>query len=140
MHSILFYRWTMKKRYLLIVFFITMSLFMISCTKKEEVETLPQDTETELKEFNVTFHTNGGSEVPSQKVKEWSKVVLPEDPVKDKYIFKGWYLDEKFETEFKTLMLVHEDLNLYAKWVVNADINVEDGYYDNIEWNGSIIT
>lgn len=140
MHSILFYRWAMKKRYLLIVLFITIFLLMSSCAKKEEVETLPQDTETELKEFDITFHTNGGSSVPSQKVKEWSKVDLPEDPVKDKYIFLGWYLDERFETEFSTLMLVHENLDLYAKWGVNAQIDVEDGYHDNIEWNGSIIT
>lgn len=130
----------MKKRYILIVLFITVFLFMASCTKEEEVEPLPQDTETELKEFNVTFHTNGGSDIPSQKVKEWSKVVLPENPVKDKYIFLGWYLDEKFEEEFSSLMLVHEDLNLYAKWGVNDKIDVEDGYHDDIEWNGSIIT
>ncbi len=140
MHSILFYRWTMKKRYLFIILFITISLLMCSCTEREHAEPSPQDTETELKEFDITFYTNGGSSIPNQKVKEWSKVELPEDPVKDKYIFLGWYLDENFEKEFSPLMLVHENLNLYAKWGSNTQIDVEDGYHDNIEWNGSIIT
>ncbi len=140
MHSILFYRWTMKKRYLLIVLSITIFFLICSCTEREQAETLPQDTETELKEFDITFNTNGGSSIPSQKVKEWSKVELPEDPVKDKYIFLGWYLDESFGKEFSPLMLVHENLILYAKWGSNTQIDVEDGYHDNIEWNGSIIT
>ena len=41
----------------------------------------------------VTFKTNGGSEIKNMVVKSGSKVKEAPIPVKEGYIFEGWYLD-----------------------------------------------
>jgi len=42
--------------------------------------------------FTVTFDSNGGTSVPSQQVKRLDKVIKPEDPIKNGYMFDGWYI------------------------------------------------
>ena len=42
-------------------------------------------------EYRVTFDTDGGSLIKSLTVKEQEKIKQPEDPVKEGYIFDGWY-------------------------------------------------
>lgn len=41
----------------------------------------------------VTFNTNGGTSVEPQTVTDGMVVRQPADPVKDGYVFDGWYLD-----------------------------------------------
>ena len=43
--------------------------------------------------FTVTFDSNGGSEVPSQKVEAGGTVTMPDAPTKDGYVFAGWFTD-----------------------------------------------
>ncbi|MDR2938856.1 MAG: InlB B-repeat-containing protein, partial [Clostridiales bacterium] len=65
--------------------------------------------------YNVNFDTKGGRPVPSsQIVKEGDKVEEPEAPVKDGYIFDGWF-NGNDEWDFDT-DVVTGDLNLVAKW------------------------
>lgn len=66
--------------------------------------------------FTVNFYSNGGSEIQAQKVKENEKAVWPSDPVREGFIFAGWYLDSNLTKSYEFNSPVTEDMNLFAKW------------------------
>lgn len=79
----------------------------------------------------VTFNSNEGTEVDPQTVAEGEKAEEPITPVKDGYVFGGWFTDDEifaipWNFEENT---VSEDIELYAKWIplqqftVNFDSN-----------------
>ncbi|MCQ2792421.1 MAG: InlB B-repeat-containing protein, partial [Bacilli bacterium] len=45
----------------------------------------------------ITFHSNGGTEIPVLKVKDGKLAVEPKEPAKTNLLFKGWYQEETFE-------------------------------------------
>ena len=62
----------------------------------------------------VTFNSDGGTNISSQKVKHGEKASKPEDPLKDQYIFDYWeYNQEKW---FFAGYVVTEDITLLAKY------------------------
>ena len=67
--------------------------------------------------FTVSFDTNGGSHIESVKVMHSETVEVKEDPVKEGYIFTGWYTDrdctENFDIKTDT---VTTSMTLYAGW------------------------
>ena len=65
-------------------------------------------------QYTVSFNNNG--EVSTAKVGEGLKVVKPEDPTRQGYVFKGWYKDDKFKNEYDFNHLTVSDFTLYAKW------------------------
>ena len=67
-------------------------------------------------EYTVTFNTNGGSAVDSQKVKENQKAKEPTAPTKENNTFVGWYSDSELTTEYNFDTAVTENMTLYAKW------------------------
>ncbi len=74
------------------------------------------------KTYEVTFDSNGGSEVASVKVKENDKVEEPEDPTREGYTFVGWYyLDELYDFDLP----VKYDMTLKAEWEEQGDAEVE---------------
>ena len=70
--------------------------------------------------FNCSFVTNGGSEIPSVRVIKSKYVPEPAAPVKNRYIFVGWYKDPGLTKawNFKNDP-VNEDITLYAKWKID---------------------
>jgi|GEM_PF-1244074 len=68
--------------------------------------------------YTVTFESNGGSPVDTKKVSHGQKVIKPDDPTKESFMFDGWYNEKTLETvwDFDN-NLVTKDLILYAKWV-----------------------
>ena len=72
--------------------------------------------------YNVTFDSNGGTSVSSKKVDGGLKLEEPTEPTKEDYIFKGWFLDEKFTKKFDFDSPIKSDLKLYAKWEINNTI------------------
>ncbi len=70
--------------------------------------------------FTVTFNTDGGSQIESQKVMYGQLVDVDENPVKEGYTFTGWYTDKdctnKFDVEKDT---VSDSLTLYSGWEKN---------------------
>ena len=65
----------------------------------------------------ITFETNGGTAVPVQKLLRSEKVTKPGNPLKEGYIFIGWYEDnEAFEYEWDFNIFPTEAMTLYAKW------------------------
>ena len=72
----------------------------------------------EVIKYTVTFESNGGSTVSNQEIVEDGKVAKPADPVKDDYVFKGWYVDSNCVTPWNfDTDIVTGNITLYAKWV-----------------------
>jgi uncharacterized repeat protein (TIGR02543 family) len=68
--------------------------------------------------FDVTFNGDGGTPVSTtQSVALGDLLTKPADPVKDGYIFKGWYKADGSVWNFSTDK-VTADLTLTAKWTV----------------------
>ncbi len=85
---------------------------------------------------SVTFDTDGGSEVATQSVAYGEKVIFPEIPTKDGYVFEMWCTRTETEVdsgevdedgnaitsteyeyeEFDFDTVIKDDLTLYAQW------------------------
>lgn len=79
--------------------------------------------------YNITFNSNGGSLVNSVEIEEGSKLSKPQDPIKDGYIFIGWFTDNEFNNTYDFSEDVISNLTLYAKWEeITDDIDVSDWY------------
>jgi uncharacterized repeat protein (TIGR02543 family) len=71
-----------------------------------------------LQQFTVTFNSNGGSTVPTQKVTQGGKVTPPSNnPTQDGFVFDGWYSDNDFTTEYDFNAEIYSDTAIYAKWL-----------------------
>lgn len=67
-------------------------------------------------EFTVKFETNGGNAIADQIVKRGNAVEKPADPVRDGYVFEGWYADEQLNQFYNFNDPVSKNLTLYARW------------------------
>ena len=68
-----------------------------------------------LPRYNVTFDTQGGTNIPPQRILEGKRVTMPADPTKDNYVFKEWYTDETYTKEFHYYDTITKDTTIYAK-------------------------
>lgn len=65
----------------------------------------------------VTFDSNGGSAVPSQKVFKNGQAKRPSNPTRAGFTFVGWAKDSALTVPFKFATdKITEDVTLYAKW------------------------
>lgn len=77
-------------------------------------------------ECTVSFRSNGGSEIETQTVQFGEKVIKPEDPTREGFVFAGWYKDIHLSEEWDFENdVVRENMSLYAKWI-SADSVVDD--------------
>ena len=74
------------------------------------------DAQATEQQVTVTFDTNGGSQVDPQTIEKNSTVLRPDDPVKEGFVFTGWYIDKECTEEFDFDALITEDLTIYAGW------------------------
>ena len=81
---------------------------------------LPESGPAVEKLYTVTFVANGGSETPSQQVKENNTATEPADPTRAGYTFGGWYAEEELSSLYDFGTPVIQDITLYAKWTENA--------------------
>ncbi|MGI6205266.1 MAG: InlB B-repeat-containing protein, partial [Anaerovoracaceae bacterium] len=77
------------------------------------------------KSYTVEFNSNGGSDVVSQTVKAGESAKKPESVTRSGYTFAGWY-DESLTVKYDFSTAVKDDLTLYAKWVVEEEVDVEE--------------
>lgn len=76
----------------------------------------------------VCFYSLGGSVTAPVEVYEGETTEKPEDPVREHYIFGGWYTDEICQTEYDFSTPVTADLSLFAKWIpLEVQITWKDG-------------
>lgn len=67
--------------------------------------------------YVIVPYTNGGSYLEIINTKYEAKVERPADPVKEGYLFAGWYADEKLTVPYIfPEKMPAEDTNIYAKW------------------------
>lgn len=89
----------------------------------------------------VSFNSNGGSTVASAKVKKEGTVSVPGAPVKDGFVFDGWYTDKELTHKYDFSTVVTKSFTLYAKWTENeaatglkfTDVKKDAWYYDVIK-------
>ena len=98
--------------------------------------TLMAKWEEDIPGYEITFVTNGGSEVSAIRgLEDGEKVLLP-TPTKEGYDFLGWYDSENLRPNDRvaTSYVVTGDVILYAKWearlvtitfVTNCEVNVQ---------------
>ena len=90
-----------------------------------------EEVKPEVKEFTVTFVVDG--EKTEVKVAEGEKAVKPSDPVKEGYVFKGWYVGEEAYDFEKA---VTADVELVAVFEENGDepvVEYPDGFEIELE-------
>ncbi len=67
--------------------------------------------------YVIRFKTNGGSSVGRVRASKGEYFVLPEPPVKDGYVFAGWFIDKALKVRFiGNCMTRRRSFKLYAKW------------------------
>ena len=72
-------------------------------------------------EYQVSFDTQGGSEIESISVEEGTLVASPEDPVRDGYEITGWFKEPECANEWHLdTETVTSDTVLYAGWKATA--------------------
>lgn len=101
---------------------------LVLTAKWEKVEEKPEETKKPTtntpkpsekpttptkKEYVVTFDSNGGSSVRSQKISEGNKVTRLNNPTREGYKFVQWTLDG---VEYDFSSPVKSDITLVAKW------------------------
>ena len=69
----------------------------------------------ELKNYTLTYVSNGGTEYAAETYKEGTEVAIDKAPTREGYIFKGWYTDEAL-TQAVSKVTMDSDKTVYAKW------------------------
>ena len=94
-----------------------------------------------LKEYTITFNSDGGTTIESQTVKEGNKVTRPTDPIKTDYAFIEWQLNG---TTYNFETAVTSNITLTAKWtkkyVPGEKVNIGNQYYNVVRDNGTTLT
>lgn len=77
--------------------------------------------------YTVTFDSNGGTPATTEKVvAKGKKVEMPNDPVKENYVFAGWYDNEELDGDaYNPDTPVTKNFTLYADWFLDQ----KDGQY-----------
>ncbi len=93
--------------------------------------------------YTIWFIENGGEPVDDMSVQsEQTASVLP-TPIKDGFVFDGWYKDEALTQAYDINEPVTASISLYAKWIedkapVDAsgfrDVSKTDWFYSDVEW------
>lgn len=91
--------------------------------------------------YSISFNSNGGTEVLSIQTKGGSIKTMPDDTIKDGYVFDGWYWDNNtFENPFTADSLLDRRLSsnitVYAKWneaIVEHTISFETNNGSNVD-------
>lgn len=75
--------------------------------------------------YTVSFNSNGANNVGNQTVFDGGMVVEPKDPVKEGYIFLGWYVGEEL---FDFNKKIDGNLVLEARWekIGGEDVSLDD--------------
>ncbi|WP_455585559.1 InlB B-repeat-containing protein [Bacteroides sp.] len=75
--------------------------------------------------IEITFDSNGGTEVEPQYLAWGDKIIEPEVPVKDGYVFNGWWYDEDgFASKWNFEVGVEKNMLLEARWTDATALNM----------------
>lgn len=112
-----------------------------------DITAIAQWKNVEVTQFTVTFNSNGGSEVASQKVNSGENAIKPENPTYEKHLFMEWYTDSTYTTIFNFNTPITANITLYAKWVESVTITLDinggvagDAWTNTIEMPKGMVT
>ena len=112
----------MKKRVrksIIILLAVICFLFLISCKKKTYV---------------VVFDYCYDHIVATQEVKAGECAKKPVTPERERYEFKGWFLDSKYERQYDDSLVISDNTTIFAKWeAINK-------YYIRYNLNGGSVS
>lgn len=102
-------------------FYNTTKNFLHACTTfgglaKDNSDTAQKGKIQQTSNFTVSFVSNGGTSVATQKVEYSKTVTRPTDPTREDYTFDCWCSDSALTTEYDFTQEVTSNLTLYAKW------------------------
>lgn len=96
---------------------------------------------TTIKRFEITLNTNGGSELEKLSVAKNTSIEEIEIPIKEGFVFDGWYKDAELTIPYDLTEKVTENMTLYAKWSeekewVNpfTDVKEDNWFYGDVEY------
>lgn len=93
------------------------TLLLVFCVVIIALFCLIPNKEPSLKEevasYKINFDTAGGNEIAAVSIDEGKTITKPNDPVKEGYLFIGWYLGDELYDFSKG---ISEDIVLTAKW------------------------
>ena len=72
-----------------------------------------------LRILNVSFNTNGGSNLGSLSLNENSRLSITDItiPLRTNHVFDGWFLDEELTILAPSVITVEDNLTLHSKWI-----------------------
>lgn len=85
----------------------------VSCDKGEDEKEKPAVY------YNIAFETAGGGKIDPRTVKEGTTLTEPPEPLRDGYVFDGWYNGTK---HWDFTYTVKEDMTLTAHWVAADNV------------------
>ena len=72
--------------------------------------------------FTVTFDSKGGSDVVPQNQMYGELLSVPENPTREGYEFKGWYVDFACDDAWDVQKdIIESDITLYAGWEKSSE-------------------
>ena len=67
--------------------------------------------------FTITFDSRGGSDIAPQNQMYGELLSVPEDPTREGYEFRGWYIDYACDNAWDEQEdIIEGDITLYAGW------------------------
>lgn len=80
--------------------------------------------------YSIAFNSNGGSFVPIIIQRYGGNVKPPEAPLKQGYLFEGWYSDSSLKNKYAVPSVMSDkDSLIYAKWTPGQDTKYEVFHY-----------
>ncbi len=80
--------------------------------------------------YSIAFNSNGGSFVPIIIQRYGGNVNFPEAPLKQGYLFEGWYSDSSLKNKYTVPSVMSDkDSLVYAKWTPGQDTKYEVYHY-----------
>ena len=108
----------MKKHISLLLAGLVVAVLFAACTPMEgSIDEVRRKAEGGGIRYTVSFESDGGTRVASQRVKEGELAKKPVNPVRGTDKFVNWFIDEQREDIYTFSAPVTADITLYAKWV-----------------------
>lgn len=108
------------------------------------------DSQSSLQTYSISFYDDD-TLISEISTSGYEIITLPEDPIKDNYTFKGWYLDkntwnEKLSEDYFINKALTHDINSYAYYEENAipepqeytiNFYVDDDIFTTLQTSGN---
>jgi len=73
-----------------------------------------------INKYTITFDSNGGSLVEPLTADYGTKIIKPDNPIKEGYVFVGWFSDEELTKLYTLSTMPSDDITLHAKWILEG--------------------